>query len=149
MVSADISSSYQEQANAIKLLLPDGDIDFIVAASVIPGEAPEMIEVDGRSIALDPTSEILGKKLLYRADGFKARDVFDLAVVLDLEPEAAVAALNATRHSRPALMRRLAAMHRAPEGDLVRDLLMTETGERHAPGMVAKVLKAIEAVDAA
>lgn len=42
-VAAQELLSYDEQANAVKLVLPDGDVDFIVAAPVIPGAVCETI----------------------------------------------------------------------------------------------------------
>ena len=141
------SPDYEEQANFVKLLLPDGDVDFIVAAPVIPDARCEVMDIGGRAVTLDATSEILAKKLLYRADGFKARDVFDMSVALALDRASAVAALRATGRTRPALLRRLSAMAAVPEADLTRDLVMTEDGRPHADGMVAKLLSAAAEVD--
>jgi hypothetical protein len=137
------SVGYQETANTVKLLLPRGDVDFIVAAPVIADAPAETIRVAGRDIALEATAEILAKKLLYRADSFKPRDVFDMAVALALDPAAAYAALRATAHRRGALRDRLAAMAAVPEAALTTDIVLTETGRRHAAGMVARVQAAV------
>ena len=110
---------YQEQANALKLLLPDGDVDFIVAAPVIPDAPCEAMVYEGRTVMLDASSEILAKKLLYRADAFKSRDVFDMSAALALDRPSVVAALRATRPARPALLRRLTTMLAVPEDDLL------------------------------
>jgi hypothetical protein len=141
------SLGYEEQANAVKLLLPDGDVDFIVAAPVIPEAPSETMDIGGRDVVLEATSEILAKKLLYRADGFKARDVFDMSTALAMDRASAIAALRATTRTRPALLRRLAALAAVPEGDLVRDVAMTQAGRAHAAGMVAKLLLAVAEVD--
>ena len=138
---------YEEQANAVKLLLPDGDVDFIFAAPVIPDAPYATMTIDGRDVVLDATSEILAKKLLYWADGFKARDAFDMSVALALDAPSAVAALAATTRTRPALLRRLADMAKVPEADLLRDVVMTKAGQPHAVGMVAKLLDAVANVD--
>lgn len=138
---------YEEQANTVKLLVRDGDVDFIVAAPVIPDALCETTSVGGREITLDATSEILVKKLLYRADGFKARDVFDMAAAIDLDRGSAVVALQATVRTRPALLRRLAVMESLKQDDLTRDIVLTESGRRHAAGMVAKLLTVIGEVD--
>jgi len=45
------------------------------------------VQIHGRAVALDKPEEIIAKKCFYRADGFTARDVFDLAVFLAKEPE--------------------------------------------------------------
>jgi hypothetical protein len=109
----------------VKLLLPDGDVDFIVATPVIPDALCETVDIDGRNVILEATSGILAKKLLYRADGFKVRSVFDMSTVLAMDRASAVTALKATTRTRPALLRRLADIAAVPEGDLIRDVAMT------------------------
>lgn len=140
---------YQEQANALKLLLPDGDIDIIVAGSVTQAPPSETINVDGRLVALEATAEILAKKLLYRADTFKARDVFDMSAALTLDRQAALHALRATERTRPALLKRLAALAKAPQAALTKDIILTEAGEPYAENMVAKLLQAMSRLDEA
>lgn len=54
-----VATAYEEQANVAKLLRPEADIDFIVAAPVIPDAPSEAVNFDGRSIALGATAEIL------------------------------------------------------------------------------------------
>ncbi len=110
--AAPLARDYAEQGNSLKLVLDAGDIDFIVAGTVIPGEPRGTLDFHGRSIPLDPVSEILAKKLLYRAASFKPRDVFDLAAVLERDPTSAVAALDATRSMSDVLLRRLDALGR-------------------------------------
>lgn len=141
------SQGYEEQPNTVKLLLRDGDVDFIVAAPVIPDVACETLSFEGRDIVLDATSEILAKKLLYRAEGFKARDVFDMSAALALDPSSALAALRATTRTRVPLLRRLTAMAAVPQDDLVRDVAMTEAGRAHADSMVARLRQAAAEVD--
>ena len=124
---------YQEQANAIKFVLPLGDIDFIVAGSVTQSPPPDGLDIEGVHIPLDATSEILGKKLLYHAESFKARDVFDMAVALALDRPAAMEAIQAAAPTRPALLRRLPALER--EGRLADALLPTALGTPYTTGM--------------
>ncbi|MBU2857863.1 hypothetical protein HF289_13615 [Acidithiobacillus ferrooxidans] len=45
-----------------------------------------MATIRGRKVLLDKPEEIIAKKCFYRADGFTARDVFDMAVFLTKEP---------------------------------------------------------------
>jgi hypothetical protein len=146
-IAAREAVDYEEQANAVKLMLRDGDVDFIVAGPVIPTAGCEVINAGGREIVLDATSEILAKKLLYRADSFKARDAFDMAVALALDHAAAVEALAATRRTRPALLRRLMAMRTLTPGDLAQDIMATEVGRPYLTGMVDALLQAIKTID--
>ena len=142
-----IVDEYQEHANFVKLNLPDGEIDIIVAADVLSGEVRDGLTFEGRMISLDTTAEILAKKLLYRADGFKARDVFDLATVLEHEPQSGMTALRATRSTRAALVRRLVAMSEMSGPTLAEGILATEQGAAILPEMVHAVLRTIERLD--
>ncbi len=142
-VSEAASVSYEEQANAVKLVLAEGDIDFIVAGPVLPNAETAEMTFQGRTVSLDATVEILAKKLLYRADSFKARDVFDMAVALAVDPASAHAAIAATRRAHPALSRRLSTLAKLDPATLSRDLLPSETGRRFLPGMVQTVHDAI------
>lgn len=148
-VSEEVAAEYEEQSNLVKLQLRDGDIDFIVAGPVLPDAATETLVLDGTEVPLEATSEILAKKLLYRADAFKARDVFDMSAALDLDHPSAVAALEATGRTRPALLRRLAAMEAVPEEELLAGVILTEAGKRHVAGMVEKLRRAAAEVDEA
>lgn len=146
-VAEGLTTRYQEQANALKLSLRDGDIDFIVAAPVIPNAPREMISVGGREIALDATSEILAKKLVYRADAFTVRDAVDMSVALQLDRPSAVAALEATRHRRFALMARLELMKELSMEDLAQSLHLTEIGAPHVKDLASRLIRDILAVD--
>ena len=138
---------YEEQPNAVKLTLARGSIDFIVAGPVIPGAEVEVRVLEGRAVTLDATSEILAKKLMYRAEGFKARDVFDMAAALALDRPSAMAALQATARTRAALLTRLKRMKDVPLGDLLAGIVLTDAGRDYAPGMVDALLAAVSEVD--
>ena len=64
---AEMVRDYSEQANSIKLVLAQGDIDFVVAGSVTGVAPEETLDFRGREILLEATEEILAKKLFYRA----------------------------------------------------------------------------------
>ncbi len=142
-VASREADAYQEQANSLKLTLDAGDIDIIVAGTVIPGESLGTLDFEGRCVALDATSEILAKKMLYRAESFKPRDVFDMSCALALDPAAASKAIRATRSVHPALVRRLSALAGVEPRELTSEILMTETGRPHAESMVARFIAAL------
>jgi hypothetical protein len=81
--------AYQESANHLKLMYPEGEIDFIVAGEItgLPPEtmiiAPDDTAPDAASvtIAVEHPVEIALKKLNYRGSSLKVRDIFDIAVV--------------------------------------------------------------------
>ena len=142
--AAALTSDYQEQANAVKLVLPDGDIDFIVAGTVTRIADPDTLDFAGHTIALEPTAEILAKKILYRGASFKPRDVFDMVAAMALDPGSATLALQATHSAHPVLRRRLDTLHALGEIDLVEDIAATATGRFFIAGMVERLANAIE-----
>lgn len=73
---------YIEQSSFLKLAFSEGDIDFVVAPHLTTPYA-EAGEIDRRSVLIETPREILAKKLLYRADDFTARDLFDLAFLIE------------------------------------------------------------------
>lgn len=74
-------SDYDEQSNFLKLRLVDGEIDFIVAPN-LTGLEPLPMEIDGLLLKSDQPEEVIIKKLFYRAETLKVRDIFDLAAVI-------------------------------------------------------------------
>jgi len=73
---------FAEQGNFIKLYFPEGEVDFIASPAVTPVK-PILREVAGVYAYVEDPVEIAAKKIIYRADNFKPRDIFDLAVVYD------------------------------------------------------------------
>jgi len=116
--TAAMVTSYVEQPNGIKLVLPHGDIDFVVARPVTEAKAVAALEFMGRTFLLEPTEEILAKKLFYRAARFQPRDVFDLDHLFRQYPDAiGQAGLD------PARVRRAAKVAEDIEYDRYQDLV--------------------------
>lgn len=145
-LAARMAPQYVEAANAIKLQLPQGDIDFIVAGDLFPRLEPEVIAFEGRTIKLDRTEEILGKKLMYRAESFKPRDVFDMAAGLIEDPVAVGRALRVTHHVHPTLIRRLNDLRGLSDESLMRDIVFTRHGAAYFTDMVERVRAAVNDV---
>lgn len=76
----DTLKDYSEASNYIKMSFHEGAVDFIVAPR-ITSFVPIKHHYFERSVMLDDPVEIVAKKIFYRAEGFKPRDVFDLAIV--------------------------------------------------------------------
>ena len=72
---------FAEMANWLKLKLGEMELDFIVAPN-LTGLAPSLEEVHGLTVYVEHPVEIMTKKLFYRSESLKARDLVDLAVVL-------------------------------------------------------------------
>jgi predicted nucleotidyltransferase component of viral defense system len=82
-----MTADYVEQGNFLKLRFPEGEIDFIASAPLTA--APTVVErLFGREVRVETATEIIAKKLWHRGNEFKARDMFDLALVAEKEPRA-------------------------------------------------------------
>lgn len=82
----DNSRGYDEQSRYVKIYYPEGEVDF-VASPVLTSTPYETREILGRTVKVETPLEIVAKKIRYRADSFKARDIYDLALVLERHPE--------------------------------------------------------------
>lgn len=80
----DITSDYSEGSGFVKLFLPVGEIDIVVAPSLVPNPilSSELLE---RNVRLERSAEIIAKKMWHRGDRVTARDLFDLAAVYELD----------------------------------------------------------------
>lgn len=97
-VAETISDRYVEGPGYIKLIRPEGEIDF-VASSNLTRNPFEVWKLFGREVKVETSAEIVAKKLWHRGDRATARDLFDLALVIEREPEALSAATPfLTRH---------------------------------------------------
>ena len=144
---AGIVRDYAEQANSVKLVLPQGDVDF-VAAGTVTGVAPEeTLDFRGHAIALETTEEILAKKLFYRAGLLKPRDAFDLVAASMKFPLAAQTAVEASAPRREAQLKRLRALADAPPDQLSRDVVPIGAFKEIVPTMIASALEWIARVD--
>ena len=137
--AASLATSYTEQANTIKIVMPHGDIDFVIAGDVaVPVERSKLV-LAGREIMVDPTAEILAKKLFYRAATFKPRDVYDLSAAIDLAPDSALRAVKAAVSKQALLLRRIGELETMGETALLGQILPYQGPLLHAAGMLAKV----------
>jgi predicted nucleotidyltransferase component of viral defense system len=91
-VAAAISDQYvEDQSSYVKLIRPEGEIDFVASPNLT--DSPfEMWHIDGHHIRVETAAEIVAKKLWHRGDRTTARDLFDLSLVIEREPEALIKA---------------------------------------------------------
>jgi predicted nucleotidyltransferase component of viral defense system len=80
-----LTGDYVLQANFLKLQFAEGEIDFVVSGP-LTGNATAEEELFGRKVAVETSAEIVAKKVWYRGDQLRARDIFDLAMVSEREP---------------------------------------------------------------
>jgi len=142
--TAAMVTDYMEQANGIKLVLPHGDIDFVVAGAVTDAKAVEKLDFMGRTFLLEPTEEILAKKLYYRAERLQPRDVFDLVVATGRDNESATRALAAAASKKEILLRRLEQLSRLPPDKLGGGILPIGDCFRIIETMVGRVKQLVQ-----
>ena len=83
--SENFSSHYIEQGGFVKMFLPDGEVDFIVAPTLTDEPVTDAF-INGRLVKIETDIEIVAKKIFYRSKNFTGRDVFDLCFLLEDDP---------------------------------------------------------------
>jgi hypothetical protein len=82
-----VTSDYVEGPGYVKLLRPEGEIDFVASPNLTTQPYDEWTLL-GRQVKVETAAEIVAKKLWHRGDRATARDLFDLALVIEREPDA-------------------------------------------------------------
>jgi hypothetical protein len=136
---------YSEQANSLKLVFAEGDVDFIVASSVTSEPPSEMLAFQGLKIPMDASAEILAKKLYFRAALLKPRDAFDLVAIHECDPAAASSAIAASAPRRADQLRRLKALQKLPTATLEKDITVLGDFGRVFQSLFATAIALIEA----
>jgi hypothetical protein len=78
---ANAVTDYTEMSNFLTLILKEGKIDYVVAAN-LTGLKSSIIQINDMFINAEQPEEVIVKKMFYRADTFKMRDVIDTMVVI-------------------------------------------------------------------
>jgi predicted nucleotidyltransferase component of viral defense system len=90
--AASLTEEYTEMPGSfVKLQFVEGEIDF-VAAPNLTDAAWERWEIQGGQVRVETAAEVIAKKMYHRGDRATARDLFDLAMVVEREPDALAAA---------------------------------------------------------
>ena len=101
-----MTGDYVEQGNFVKLLFPEGEIDFIASAALTATPTTTQTLLD-REVRVETATEIIAKKLWHRGTAFTARDIFDLALVAEREPKALKEIEPVLRDRRDAVLARI------------------------------------------
>ena len=105
-VAQDVSTAYEESSGHVKLYLPYGEIDFVVASPLLadPFEESTLLE---RPITLERSGEIIAKKMWHRGNLATARDLFDFAAVHSADPDAIAEAMPALPRNAATFLRQV------------------------------------------
>ncbi len=97
-VAESVSADFVEGAGFVKLIRPEGEIDFVASRNLTekPFDTWTLLR---RPTRVETAAEIVAKKLWHRGTIARARDLFDLSLVIEREPTAlATAATFLVRH---------------------------------------------------
>ena len=137
----DDTRAYDEQHQYVKLYYPEGEVDFVAAPSLT--STPFAYEtILGRQVKVETPLEIVGKKIHFRADQFQARDIYDLALVLERAP-AYIPELESLLHEqREALDARIVRYAKALQEDFEAiDTIEYKPSFEHCLGLLKKHAK--------
>lgn len=79
-VAEKMVHDYTEASNFVKLRFLEGEVDFIVAPHLTENYY-NVSKIRERKVRIETPEEIIIKKLFYRSESLKVRDVLDTAVV--------------------------------------------------------------------
>ena len=143
--AAGLARDHVEASNFVKLACTDGEIDFIVAPDLT--ERPrETRALGGREIAVETPVEIVVKKAFYRAADLRARDLFDLAVVIDrarADLDRSAGVLASKRDVLRARVRTVTSRYRASAAQEIALLPAGEPYLERAPDVVQAFVDAL------
>ena len=102
----DITADYSEGSGFVKLFLPAGEIDIVVAPTLVPNPTLSSQLLD-REVRLERSAEIIAKKMWHRGDRVTARDLFDLAAVYELDRSELEVATPFMEKNAPAFLQQI------------------------------------------
>lgn len=105
-MAESITPDYVEGPGYVKLLRPEGEIDFVASPNLTAHPYDEWT-FRGRMIRVETCAEIVAKKLWHRGDRATARDLFDLSLVIEREPDALASAATCLTRHRDAFVQQL------------------------------------------
>ena len=118
-LAESLTADYADSADHLKLFFPEGEIDFVASPNLTdPGY--ETATIDNREVRIETATEIIAKKMWHRGNEAKARDLFDLCVVIEQSRDKLSTASEFLMKNRDRFLRQL--------GDR-REILQTQFNE--------------------
>ncbi len=78
--ASKIADDYIETSEYVKIIIQDQEIDFICAPSLLELK-PNLVKIKGYELYIEQPEEIVAKKLYYRPESLKLRDIIDTIIV--------------------------------------------------------------------
>ena len=109
--AADMTEDYTEQPGMfVKLQFEEGEVDFVSAPNLLD-DAWDTWDIGGRAVKVETAAEIIAKKMYHRGDRATARDLFDLALVIEREPQQLLVAKPFLLRHRSAFLTQIRQPH--------------------------------------
>jgi hypothetical protein len=138
-----MTESYLEGSSSLKLSFDQGEIDFIIAPSLLR-LPPVVFDFIGRAVLTDRSAEIIAKKLFYRTASLKIRDVIDLATVLEKEETVAEEIRPALSGKAEQIRRRLQQLSNGFGKRVADETVLLPVGQEIAPRALAVALRFVD-----
>ena len=101
---------YVEDRAFLKLTVAEGEIDFVAAGNLTMNPAVRET-VRGYPMLVETSAEIVAKKIWHRGAQFTARDIFDLSMFLEFEPDRAEVIRPILEERRQIVLERIDRAH--------------------------------------
>jgi hypothetical protein len=109
--AASLTQDYIEQSGMfVKLQFEEGEVDFVAAPNLVD-DAWEIWDIGGRAVRVETAAEVIAKKMYHRGDRVTARDLFDLALVIEREPRQVLAAVPFLLRHREVFLAQIRQLH--------------------------------------
>ncbi len=138
-----LSDDWQQPGNYLKIERPEGDIDFLIARtfSASPHFRHDFMGVE---IFVETPAEIIAKKIHYRGSQFSVRDIFDIAAVSELAPDALPSVSSEIRDALPRTWDRIKLLRNRYDQTIHDAVFPSEPGENFMIQGIDIAIKALE-----
>ena len=138
-----LSDDWQQPGNYLKIERPEGDIDFLVARTF--SASPYFLhDFMGKEIFVETPAEIIAKKIHYRGSQFSVRDIFDIAAVSELAPDALPSVSSEIRDALPRTWDRIKLLRNRYDQTIHDAVFPSELGEKFMNQGIDIAIKALE-----
>jgi hypothetical protein len=138
-----LSDDWQQPGNYLKIERPEGDIDFLVARTF--STSPHFLhDFMGKEILVETPAEIIAKKIHYRGSQFSVRDIFDIAAVSELAPDALPSVSSEIRDALPRIWDRIKLLRNRYDQTIHDAVFPSELGEKFMNQGIDIAIKALE-----
>jgi hypothetical protein len=138
-----LSEDWQQPGHYLKIERPEGDIDFLIARTF--SASPHFLhDFMGKEIFVETPAEIIAKKIHYRGSQFSVRDIFDIAAVSELAPDALPSVSSEIRDALPRTWDRIKLLRNRYDQTIQDAVFPSELGENFMNQGIDIAIKALE-----